>query len=125
MTACFQKTKYHDRSAFPAKEIVELGTMGGARVLGAEREIGSLEPGKRADLTLVETSSVNMFPLYNPYSALVYSANASNVDSVWVQGKQLVGEKRLLYADISTERSRLNERMGRFLEQAQKYQEIL
>ena len=125
MTACFQKTKYHDRSAFPAKEIVELGTMGGARVLGAEREIGSLEPGKRADLTLVETSSANMFPLYNPYSALVYSANASNVDSVWVQGKQLVGEKRLLYADISTERSRLNERMGRFLEQAQKYQEIL
>ena len=73
----------------------------------------------------METSSVNMFPLYNPYSALVYSANASNVDSVWVQGKQLVGEKRLLYADISTERSRLNERMGRFLEQAQKYQEIL
>ncbi len=125
MTACFQKTKYHDRRVFPAREIVELGTIGGARVLGAEQETGSLEPGKRADLVLVETSSANMFPLYNPYSSLVYSANASNVDSVWVQGRQLVGGKRLLHTDITTERSRLQERMGCFQKQAQKYQHML
>lgn len=125
MTACFQKTKYRDRSIFSAREIVEMGTIGGARVLGAEQEIGSLEPGKRADLVLVETASANMFPLYNPYSSLVYSANASNVDSVWVQGKQVVGGKRLLHTDMDTERSRLQEKMGRFQKQAQKYQHML
>ncbi len=90
MIASAQKTKYHSRGVFPAVDIVEMGTMGGARVLGAEQEIGSIEPGKKADLVLLETESVNMFPIYNVYSAIVYSANASNVDSVWVDGKRLV-----------------------------------
>lgn len=125
MIASFQKTKYHDRSAFPAKEIVSLGTMGGACVLGEEQKIGSIEPGKQADLVLVETSSVNMFPIYNPYSALVYSANSSNIDSVWVQGKQLVKEKRLLYANLGEERRNLSAQMGRFRELAKKYQDII
>lgn len=125
MVACFQKTKYHDRSAFPAKEIVELGTIGGAQVLNAGDQIGSIEPGKKADLVLLETTSANMFPLYNPYSAIVYSAIASNVDSVWVQGRQLVREKKLLYADLHAERSHLSARMGRFQELALKYQDMI
>lgn len=119
--ASFQKTKYHDRGLFPAKEIVELGTMGGARVLGAEQELGSLEAGKRADLVLVETDSVNMFPMYNPYSMLVYSANASNVDSVWVDGERLVGGGKLLRADLGTVRSELEAVMEPFRERAEKY----
>lgn len=125
MFACCQKTKYHDRSAFPAQKIVSLGTRGGARVLGADRQIGSIEPGKQADLVLVETSSANMFPVYNPCSAIVYSANASNVDSVWVKGRQLVGEKRLLHTDLAAERGRLLARMSRFQEQALKYRDMI
>lgn len=119
--ASFQKTRYHDRSLFPAKEIVEFGTAGGARVLRADREIGSLEIGKRADMVLVETESVNMFPMYDPYSMLVYSANASNVDSVWVDGKRLVGGKKLLHADLKTIRNELEMVMGAFRERAEKY----
>lgn len=125
MFACCQKTKYRDRSAFPAQRIVSLGTREGARVLGAHRQIGSIEPGKQADLVLLETASANMFPLYNPYSAIVYSANVSNVDSVWVQGRQLVGEKRLLHADLASERSRLSARMNRFQELALKYRDMI
>lgn len=123
--ASFQKTRYHDRGLFPAKDIVEFGTMGGARVLGAGQEIGSLEVGKRADMVLIETDSVNMFPMYNPYSMLVYSANASNVDSVWVDGKRLVGGKKLLCADLISVRDELEEVMGEFRERAGKYADII
>ena len=122
MIACFQKTKYRDRSAFPAKEIVALGTMEGARVLGAEKEIGSIEVGKRADLVLLETQSANMFPVYNPYSVIVYSANASNVDSEWVQGRQLVRGHQLVEADLTAERRRLWLEMAEFQKQAKQYQ---
>ena len=55
-----------------------------------ESRIGSIEPGKEADLVMVERDSVNMFPCYNPYSALVYSAERSNVSRVWVAGQELV-----------------------------------
>lgn len=125
MIASAQKTKYHSRGVFPAVDIVEMGTMGGARVLGAEQEIGSIEPGKKADLVLLETESVNMFPIYNVYSAIVYSANASNVDSVWVDGKRLVKNHRLLCADLAAERKKLSDAMGEFASRAEKYPDVL
>lgn len=125
MIASAQKTKYHSRGVFPAVDIVEMGTMGGARVLGAEKEIGSIEPGKKADLVLLETESVNMFPIYNVYSAIVYSASASNVDSVWVDGKRLVKNHRLLCADLTAERKKLSEAMGEFVSRAEKYPDVL
>lgn len=125
MIAAFQKTRYHDRSACPVEEVVELGTMGSARVLGAEREIGSLEPGKCADLVLLETKSANMFPIYNPYSAIVYSAGAANVDSVWVDGRQLVRGRRLIGIDLTEEREKLYARMGEFRRRAEQYADVL
>lgn len=60
------KTANHDRALFPAKEILPLATIGGARVLNLDDQIGSLTPGKKADLVLVETQSANMFPIYDP-----------------------------------------------------------
>ena len=100
--ANFHKLQNHDRSAFPAHTIVDLGTMGGAKVLGIDDQIGSLEVGKQADMVLVETESVNMFPMYDPYSSLVYSANSKNVDTVYVAGQCLVKNKKLLLADLHT-----------------------
>lgn len=118
MFANFQKTYNHDRSLFPAKEIVGLATMGGARALGLEKEIGSIEIGKKADLTLVETASVNLFPIYDVYSALVYSANSSNVTSVWVDGQQLVKEKQLVHHDLQQLREELASTMTEFVREA-------
>ena len=123
--ANFQKTEYHDRTLFPAKDIVRTGTVGGARALGVERELGSIEEGKKADLVIVETDSVNMFPCYNPYSALVYSANASNVDTVMVDGEVLVRGKKFVRADFEAIRRELAEEMGPFMKAAENYGEMI
>lgn len=109
--ANFHKTYLQDRSAFPAEEIVKLATMEGARLLGMQEEIGSIEAGKQADFILVEIDSVNMFPIFDPYSALVYSANASNVRDVFIAGKQVVAGKKLVDFDLTQLRVELAEAM--------------
>ncbi|MFS0779885.1 amidohydrolase [Neobacillus sp. 3P2-tot-E-2] len=109
--ANFHKTFLKDRSAFPAEEIVKLATIGGANVLGMEKQIGSIEAGKQADFILVETISVNMFPIFDPYSALVYSANAGNVRDVFIAGKQVVAGKKLVDYDEIQLRAELAEAM--------------
>ena len=114
MMANFQKTYLKDRAAFPAKEIVRLATFGGARALGLEHEIGSLKVGKKADLTLVETQSVNMFPIYDAYAALVYSANATNVRDVWVNGVSVVKDKKLTKFSVEKLQSELKKHMRIF-----------
>ncbi|WP_125140491.1 amidohydrolase [Clostridium transplantifaecale] len=119
--ASFHKTENRDRSLFPAKEIVKLATTGGAKTLHMETALGSLEPGKKADMVLVETDSVNMFPCYDPYSALVYSANASNVELVMVGGKVLVRGKRLVYADLEKIRKEMEDGIGSFRKAAESY----
>jgi len=116
--ANFHKNENKDRLAFPAAEIVKLATLGGAEVLQMEDSIGSLEPGKKADFILVETQSVNMFPIYNPYAALVYSANASNVDSVFVNGVPLVRNKTLQLFQLKNLREELDHHMVDFKRRA-------
>ena len=108
------KTANHDRGAFTAKEIVELATIGGAMALGTDNITGSLEVGKKADMVLIETESVNMFPVYDAYSAIVYSANPSNVDSVWINGVQTVENKKLVHHDLKEIRTQLDKEMIRF-----------
>lgn len=97
----------NDRTVLPSVELVEMGTLGGARVLGIDKEVGSIEVGKKADLTLIETKSVNMQPIYDYYAAIVYSANASNVELVVVDGKIVVKNKRLLSGNFSEIRKSL------------------
>ena len=123
--ASFQKTHYHDRSLFPAKEIVRLGTIGGASVLGAEAQIGSIEPGKKADFVLLDSQAVSMFPCYNPYSLLVYSANPSVVDTVWVDGRMAVCHKKLAAADLLQIKKELTEHMKDFYKKADAYRDII
>lgn len=111
LCADFHKNETKNRSAFPAAEVVELATISGAKALRMDGEIGSIEPGKRADLVLVETRSANMFPVYDPYSALVYSAGASNVDAVFVEGSCLVREGKLTGSRLETLRAELERKM--------------
>lgn len=122
--ANFHKVTNQDRSIFSAKEIVKLGTSSGAKVLHEERRIGSLEVGKKADLVLIETDSVNMFPIFDAYSALVYSANASNVEMVFVNGKCVVKDKQLVHADLREIRKDLNQEMEHFKVEALRRREI-
>lgn len=118
MFANFHKTHLQDRAAFPARDIVRLATLGGAEVLGLADKIGSLEPGKKADIVLVETDSANMFPIFDPYAVLVYSAHAGNVACVFVNGVPIVAEKRLLIQDLNQLRAALAAEMQHFIKQA-------
>lgn len=91
----------NDRSLLPCDKLVEMATISGAKVLNLDKKIGSIEKGKKADLVLIETKSVNMQPLYDYYSTIVYSANANNIDTVIVNGKIVVKNKELLISDFS------------------------
>ena len=112
-----QKTHYKDRSLFKAEEIVKLATISGARALKMDDKIGSLEVGKQADIVLIETESLNMFPIYDPYSAIVYSANSSNVHSVWINGVSVLKEKQSIFNQTEIKTSLQNE-MQNFAQRA-------
>jgi 5-methylthioadenosine/S-adenosylhomocysteine deaminase len=67
-----------------------MATINGARALGLEDEIGSLEPGKSADLVALDLNDWHSQPLYHPVSQLVYTASRQQVRHVWVRGQQLI-----------------------------------
>jgi len=81
-----QRARKRQFDAMTAREAVEMATMGGARALQMETEIGSLSPGKQADITAVRLDSWNALPAYDPYSALVYAATARDVSFTMVGG---------------------------------------
>lgn len=118
MVANFHKTHTNNRAAFPARDIVRLATIGGAEALGLDSIIGSIERGKKADITLIETESANMFPIYDAYSAIVYSANASNVQHLFINGKHVVKDKALTHASLPQLRENLNREMIDFKKRA-------
>jgi 5-methylthioadenosine/S-adenosylhomocysteine deaminase len=79
-----------------ALQAFELATLGGARVIHMEQEIGSLESGKRADLIVVDLGAPHLTPMYNLYSHLVYVTKASDVTDTIVNGRVLMRNRRLL-----------------------------
>ena len=119
------KTANHDRALFPAKEIVRAATRGGAEALRAGGEFGRLQPGMRADLVLVSVDAPHLFPVYNPYSALVYGANSSDVSLVMASGETLVRGGKLTRLDMREAKARLLEQMGPFMQSAAKYADII
>jgi 5-methylthioadenosine/S-adenosylhomocysteine deaminase len=99
LAAKLQKLVRRDPQALPATQAFEMATMGGARVLGMEKEIGSLETGKRADIISIDLDAPNAVPMYDVYSQLVYALKGSNVLDVVVDGRQVVRDKRCLTLD--------------------------
>lgn len=79
-----------------AETALEMATLAGARALGLENEIGSLEPGKKADITLVSTRRADWIPVHNEIYNLIYSASASSVDTVLVDGRVILEAGRVL-----------------------------
>jgi 5-methylthioadenosine/S-adenosylhomocysteine deaminase len=94
LAAKLQKVTTGDPRSVPAEEAVEMATVRGARALGMEKQIGSLEPGKRADLISIRLDRPNAVPLYNVYSQMVYALKGSDVEDVMVNGKLLVKDAR-------------------------------
>ena len=82
--------------AMPASTVVRMATIEGARALGIGSQCGSLEPGKKADITVVDTSGPHMRPRSDPFNMLVYAAEAGDVKHVFVDGEWLVRDKALV-----------------------------
>jgi len=108
-----QRARRRQYDAMTAREAVEMATLGGARALGLEREIGSLEPGKQADLIAVRVDGLAALPCYDPYSALVYAGSARDVTWTMAAGETLYEQGRFTRGDLAPVRAR-------FLQAAQK-----
>jgi cytosine/adenosine deaminase-related metal-dependent hydrolase len=89
-----QRAARHRIEAFGAREAVEMATVGGARALGLEADIGTLKAGKRADLCVVRLGDLHSAPAYNPYSALVYAARAADVLCTYIAGEARYDARR-------------------------------
>jgi 5-methylthioadenosine/S-adenosylhomocysteine deaminase len=88
-----------DPTVMPARSVLRMATCDGARVLGMERLIGSLEVGKKADLCIIGMNKPHLTPLYDEYSHLVYTVGGADVDSVVINGKMVMKERCLLTVD--------------------------
>lgn len=96
-----QRAVHGDVQVMGAERILEIATLGGATALGLENEIGSLEPGKKADLIGVALSSASAFPSTDPYSALVYACSSSDVVLSVIDGEHIYEDGRYAKVDAS------------------------
>ena len=90
VAALLQKVFYMDSRVLPADRVLGMATIGGARALGLERSVGSLEVGKKADVILVDFGKAHLTPVHDFYANMVYSARGSDVDTVIVDGRVLM-----------------------------------
>ena len=88
-----------DPTALPASVAMRMATINGARALGIDDRVGSLEPGKQADVVAVNMASIETTPLYDPVSHLVYSCSREQVTDVWIAGKHLLKNRVLTSLD--------------------------
>ncbi|MFB9328469.1 amidohydrolase family protein [Paenibacillus aurantiacus] len=98
-TACLHKVERLDSTLLPAMEVLEMGTRGGARALGREVDLGTLAPGKKADLAIVDLRKAHIAPVHRYSSALVYNANGNDVHTVIVNGSLVVEKGRCTRVD--------------------------
>jgi len=99
LAAILAKAVAKDSTALPAWEALRMATMNNARMLGLEKKIGSLEPGKDADIIAVKMTAVEHLPVYSVISHLVYSTTRDKVSDVWIQGRRMLRHYKLTTID--------------------------
>lgn len=102
MCAKLHKVFSADPTVLPSEKVVEMATIGGARVLGMADSIGSIVPGKWADIILLDLKKPHLTPLYRPFSQLVYAASGADVKTSIIGGRIVMKERRLLTLDASS-----------------------
>ena len=96
-----QKLVTMDPTAITAAEALEMGTLGGARALGRGQRLGSIEPGKLADVIIVSMSRPRQQPLFDPVSQIVYASRGDDVETTIVNGKVLMRDRKVLTLDAA------------------------
>lgn len=101
MRACalLHKVTNLNPAVVSAREVVQMATVNGAKVLGREKEIGSLEAGKKADIITIDLDKPHLTPIYDPYSHLVYCVNSEDVENVIVNGKIIMENRQVKTLD--------------------------
>ncbi len=89
------KLDYLDPTSMSAYQSLYSATMGGAKALGLQEDIGSLEAGKKADFITIDLNRLETLPVYNPISQIVYASSRDQVTNAWVNGKQLMKNRQL------------------------------
>jgi len=98
--ALLQKLTTNDPTVMNAQEVVDMATINGAKVLGMDKLIGSLEKGKSADIIIIDLKRPEIYPIYNNiYSSIVYSMNSSAVNTVIINGKIVMDNRKVLNID--------------------------
>lgn len=103
--ALLAKAVAGDASVLPAWQALQIATINGAKALGLDDRIGSLEVGKLADIIAVDMQAINAMPVYQPLSHLAYSTSSSQVSHVWVGGKLLIDNRQLTTMNLDTLRA--------------------
>ena len=88
-----------DPTALPASATLRMATINGARALGIDDKVGSLEPGKHADIVAINMNSIETTPVYDPVSHIVYSCGRNQISDVWVAGRHLMKNRVLTSLD--------------------------
>jgi len=114
--AKLHKLVRQDATVMPAKTVFHMATLGGAKALGIDDRVGSLEPGKLADVVLIDARVPELTPLYDVYSHLVYAAKGGNVATVVVNGRIVVRNRRMETVDEGEVLAKARELQGRILE---------
>src|SRR5690606_9857204 len=95
-----QRARHGSPSALPGDVLLRMATLDGARALGMEERIGSIEPGKDADLMAVSLEALHVRPVHDPVAALFYAARATNVTLAMVRGRVLYRAGEFLTIDV-------------------------
>jgi len=101
MVAKLHKVQKFDPTTMDAKSVVKMATITGAKAIGLDQLIGSLEVGKQADLIVIDTHAPHMVPMYHPESHIVYTAKSSDVRHVVVNGRVLVRDRQIPHLDVA------------------------
>jgi 5-methylthioadenosine/S-adenosylhomocysteine deaminase len=99
-TAKIHKVMSLNPTVMSAQTVLRAATIGGAKILGLEKLIGSIEVGKRADIILIDMNQPHLTPVYNYYSHLVYAARGADVKISIIDGKIIMKERKLLTIDL-------------------------
>ncbi|MEF9995126.1 MAG: TRZ/ATZ family hydrolase [Burkholderiaceae bacterium] len=121
--ALLGKAVIGDAAALPAAEVLECATLAGARALGLETCIGSIEVGKNADLIAIDLEQAETIPLFDPIAQLVYSAGRESVSHVWIDGEPVVQMRQLAKASVKGAESDINRLARAWQNKAQQFLE--
>jgi 5-methylthioadenosine/S-adenosylhomocysteine deaminase len=109
LTPVLQRAIHKNTVLLPAPLVVQMATQKAAQALGLDDQIGSLEPGKLADILLIRTGKAHSRPVYDPYALLVYNIGREDVDTVLINGKIIARQRQLMDFDVQELNAHINQ----------------